>query len=189
MEYLGLLIDSNKMCPDPTKLKELIEWPEELTSKGEVHSILGVFGYQRIYVEDLSKITAPLTQLIKKEAPFVWTLECIEAIRKLKKALINKPVLWQPIMDKQFFLEVDASDYATRVVLFQKDKEGKPHICRYYSKTLNKMEQRYKIYNKELTAMDQMLANWQHLLKGAEVQILIDHKNLTYYWHPHMMQQ
>ena len=187
VEYLGLLIDGDKMRPDPTKLKGLTDWLEELTCKGEVRSTLGVFGYQRIYVEDFSKIATPLLKLIKKEAPFIWTIECTEAIRKLKQALTSKPVLWQPIMDKPFFLEVDASDYATGAVLFQKNKDRKPRICGYHSKTFNETKQCYEIYNKELTAIDQALANWQHLLKGAEVHILTDHKNLTYYQHPHKL--
>ena len=101
--------------------------------------------------------------------------------------LTEEPVLWQPMMNKPFFLEVDASDYATGAVLFQKDMEGKLRICGYHSKTFNKMEQRYEIYDKELTAIDRALANWQHLLKGAEVHILTDHKNLTYYQHPHKL--
>ena len=90
-------------------------------------------------------------------------------------------------MDKPFFLEVDASDYATGAVLFQKDKDGRPRICGYHSKTFNETEQHYEIYDKELTAIDRVLANWQHLLKGAEVHILMDHKNLTYYRHPHKL--
>ena len=80
VEYLGLLIDGDKMRPDPTKLKGLTDWLEELTCKGEVRSTLGVFGYQRIYVEYFSKIATPLLKLIKKEAPFIWTIECTEAI-------------------------------------------------------------------------------------------------------------
>ena len=115
---------------------------------------MGVFGYQRIYVENFSKIAAPLLKLIKKDAPFVWTIKCTEAIRKLKKALTSEPVLWQPIMDKPFFLEVNASDYATGAVLFQKDKDGKPRICGYHSKMFNETEQRYEIYDKELTAIN-----------------------------------
>jgi len=57
-------------------------------------------------------------------------------------------------MEKPFFLEVDTSDYATSMVLFQKDLEGHPRICGYHSKTFNKIEQCYEIYNKELTAID-----------------------------------
>jgi hypothetical protein len=113
VEYLGLLIDGDKIRPDPTKLKGITEWPEVLTSKGEVRSTLGVLEYQRIFIENFSKLAAPLTKLTKKEAQFVWTEECTAAIQNLKKALTREPVLWQPIMNKPFFLEVDASDYAT----------------------------------------------------------------------------
>ena len=82
---------------------------------------------------------------------------------------------------------MDASDYATGAVLFQKDKEGQPQICGYHSKTFNETEQWYEIYNKELMAIDRALANWQHLLKGVEVHILTNHKNLIYYQHPYKL--
>ena len=90
-------------------------------------------------------------------------------------------------MEHPFFLEVDASDYATGAVLFQKDKDRRPRICGYHLKTFNETKQWYKIYDKELTAIDRALANWQHLLKGVEVYILTDHKNLMYYQHPHKL--
>ena len=103
--------------------------------------MLGVFGYQRIFIKHFSKIAAPLTCLTKKEVTFEWTNECTQAIQMLKKMLTEEPVLWQPMMDKPFFLEVDVSDYTTGAVLFQKDKEGKLHICGYHSKTFNETEQ------------------------------------------------
>ena len=69
VDYLGLIIDGDKIHPDPTKLKGLTDWPEVLTSKGEVRSTISIFGYQRIFVENFLKIAAPLTKLLKKEAP------------------------------------------------------------------------------------------------------------------------
>ena len=99
VDYLGLIINGDKIQPDPTKLKGLTDWPEVLASKGEVRSTIGVFGYQRIFVENFSKIVAPLTRLLKKEVPFKWTMECTTAIQKLKQKLTNEPVLWQPQME------------------------------------------------------------------------------------------
>jgi hypothetical protein len=118
VEYLRLLIDRDKIHPNPTKLKGIMEWPEVLTSKGEVCSTLGVLGYQQIFIENFSKLVAPLTRLTKKEAPFVWMEECTKAIQNLKRALTRELALWQLIMDKPFYLEVDASDYATGAILF-----------------------------------------------------------------------
>ncbi len=82
---------------------------------------------------------------------------------------------------------MDASDYATGAVLFQKDKKEHPRIYGYHSKMFNEMEQCYEIYNKELTAIDRVLENWKHLLKGAEIHVLANHKNLMYYQHPHKL--
>ena len=187
VDYLGLIIDGDKIHPALTKLKGLMDWPEVLSSKGEVRSTIRVFGYQRIFVENFSKIAVPLTRLLKKEVPFEWTEEYMMAIQRLKQKLTNEPMLWQPQIEWPFFLEVDVSDYATGTVLFQKDKDRWPQICGYHSKTFNKTEQHYEIYDKELTAIDRALANWQYLLKGVEVHILMDHKNLTYYCHPHKL--
>ena len=184
VEYLGLLIDEERIRPDPAKLAGLAEWPEELHSKAEIRSTIGVFGYQRIFIPGFSQIAAPLTKQLSKKIEFKWTPDCTKAIKRLKEILLSEPVLHQPDVNRPFFLEVDASDYATGAILFQKDKEERPRICGYHSKTFNETEQRYEIYDKELAAIDRALANWQHLLKGSEIHVLTDHKNLTYYRHP-----
>jgi hypothetical protein len=46
VEYLGLIINGDHILPDPKKLARLQDWPRELTKVKEVHSILGVLGYQ-----------------------------------------------------------------------------------------------------------------------------------------------
>ena len=56
VDYLGPIIDGDKIHPDPTKLRGLTDWPEVLSSKGEVRSTIGVFGYQRIFMENFSKL-------------------------------------------------------------------------------------------------------------------------------------
>ena len=93
VDYLGLIIDGDKIHLDLTKLIGLMDWPKVLSSKGEVRSTIGVLGYQRIFVENFSKIPAPLTRLLKKEVPFKWTEECTTAIQRLKQKLTNKPIL------------------------------------------------------------------------------------------------
>ena len=99
VDYLGLIIDRDKICPDLTKLKGLTDWPEVLSSKGEVWSTIRVFGYQRIFVENFSKMAAPLMRLLKKEVPFEWTEECTTAIWKLKQKITNESILWQLQME------------------------------------------------------------------------------------------
>jgi hypothetical protein len=52
---------------------------------------------------------------------------------------------------------VDASDYATDAILFQRDEWGKPKPLGFHSKMLSKEEMNYDIYDKELTAVDRGL--------------------------------
>jgi hypothetical protein len=78
-------------------------------------------------------------------------------------------------------------DYATGAILFQRNEQGKPRPIGYHSKTFSEAKCNYDIYDKELTAVDQGLENWRHLLLGSEVIVHTDHTNLTYYRHPHKL--
>ena len=65
-----------------------------------------------------------------------------------------------PGPEEPFYLETDASAYASGIVLMQKDENGYLHPCRYLSRTFNPMEQRYQIYDRELLALIQALNEW-----------------------------
>jgi len=52
-----------------------------------------------------------------------------------------------------FTIETDASKYASGAVLLQQDTNGDIHPCGYLSKSFNKTERNYKIYNRELLAI------------------------------------
>ena len=47
-------------------------------------------------------------------------------------------------------IEVDVLDYATGGVLFMECEDGKWWLVAFLSKSLNKVEKNYKIYNKEM---------------------------------------
>jgi hypothetical protein len=44
--YLGIIVDGDKLLPDPKKTSALKNWPRVLNTVKEVCSILGVLGYQ-----------------------------------------------------------------------------------------------------------------------------------------------
>lgn len=60
-----------------------------------------------------------MTQLLKKNAPFVWTRECTTAFEAFKQALVTTPILALPNFSKQFTIETDATDYGVSAVLQQ----------------------------------------------------------------------
>ena len=77
-------------------------------------------------------------------------------------------------------MEVDMSDYTMEGVLFIECKNRQQRLVAYLSKSLNKIERNYKIYNREMLAIIRGLENWKHLLKGAKFKFKVwtDHKNL-----------
>ena len=65
-------------------------------------------------------------------------------------------------------MEVDVSDYVIGGVLSIECEDGKWRPVAFFSKSLNKTEKNYKIYNKEMLAVIRELENWKYLLEGAK---------------------
>ena len=60
---------------DPQKVEAILNLKPP-TSVTEIRSFLGLAGYYRKFIEGFSKIVAPLTRLIRKEEPFLWSEAC-----------------------------------------------------------------------------------------------------------------
>jgi len=115
--YLGHLISENGVTPNPNKLSCIKEYPRPLTEK-DVKSFLGLLNYYRRFVDNFTKIAKYLTNLLKKNTPFVWTELCENSFQELKKALMNLPLLVYPNWENgNFNLMTDTSQYAIGVVL------------------------------------------------------------------------
>ena len=182
VEYLGYLISQNKIEMDPKKLAGISDWPTPKNLR-QVRSFLGFGNFYRRFIERFSHTVRPLTALTKKERPFEWTKECEDAFQRLKQRFVEAPVLMMPDQDQPFYLETDASAFASGGVLMQKDPNGHLHPCGYISRTFNETEQRYQIYDRELLALIRALDEWKVYLEGARhtVTVYIDHDNLRYF--------
>jgi len=167
---------------DPKKLAGITDWPEPKTLC-QVQSFLGFGNFYQQFIKSYSTLAKPLTNLTKKDQPFKWSSECQNAFDQLKEHFLSAPVLRMPNPEQPFFLETDASAYATGSVLMQKDKNRNLHPCGYLSQTFNATEQNYPIYDRELFALVRALKGWQVLLEGAPhtVTVYSDHGNLKYF--------
>nr|GEU47142.1 reverse transcriptase domain-containing protein [Tanacetum cinerariifolium] len=72
----------------------------------------GHAGFYHRFIQDFSKIARPMTYLLEKETPFIFSKECNEAFNTLKKKLIEAPILVAPDWDLPFEIMCDASDFA-----------------------------------------------------------------------------
>nr|GEV31762.1 reverse transcriptase [Tanacetum cinerariifolium] len=77
-------------------------------------------GFYRRFIQDFSKIARPMTHLLEKETPFVFSKKCIDAFNTLKKKLTEAPILVVPDWNLPFELMCDANDYAIGAVLGQR---------------------------------------------------------------------
>jgi hypothetical protein len=68
--YLGHIITSRGVKPDEKKVEAVRNFPVPTTQK--LKSFLGLAGYYRRFIPDFSKIAKPLTELLKKNTPYVW---------------------------------------------------------------------------------------------------------------------
>ena len=65
-------------------------------------------------------------------------------------------------------MEVDALDYAMGEVLSMEYENGRQMPVMFFSKSLNKTERNYEIYDKKMLAVIRELENWRHLLEDAK---------------------
>nr|GEY24997.1 reverse transcriptase domain-containing protein [Tanacetum cinerariifolium] len=107
-----------------------------------------------IIAKDLnfSKIARPMTRLLEKYTPFIFSQECVDALQTLKRKLTEAPILIALDWDMPFKLMCDASDFAIGAVLGQRqDKHFKP--IHYASKTMTEAESKYTTTKKEMLAV------------------------------------
>ncbi|GJU02275.1 DNA-directed DNA polymerase [Tanacetum coccineum] len=108
---LGHKISKSGIEVDRAKVDVIAKLPYPTTVKG-VRIFLGHADFYRCFIQDLSKIARPMTHLLEKETPFVFSKDCIDAFQTLKKKLTEAPILVVPDWNLPFELMCDASDFA-----------------------------------------------------------------------------
>nr|GFA35254.1 reverse transcriptase domain-containing protein [Tanacetum cinerariifolium] len=148
---LGHKISKKGIEVDKAKTEVISKLSHPTTVKG-IHSFLGHAGFYLRFIKDFSKISRPMTHLLEKSSPFIFSNKCIQAFRTLKDKLIEAPILIAPNWDQPFELMCDASDYAVGAVLGQRiEKHFRP--IHYASKTMNQAEANYTTIEKEMLAV------------------------------------
>ncbi|GJU82014.1 reverse transcriptase domain-containing protein [Tanacetum coccineum] len=175
---LGHKISKKGIEVDKAKVDVIAMLPHPTTVKG-VRSFLGHAGFYRRFIKDFSKISRPMTHLLKKNTPFIFSDECIQAFETLKKKLTKAPILIAPDWDLPFELMCDASDFAIGAVLGQRhEKHFRP--IHYASKTMTEEESYYTTTEKEMLAMVYAFEKFQSYLILNKSIVYTDHSALKY---------
>nr|GEW21422.1 DNA-directed DNA polymerase [Tanacetum cinerariifolium] len=148
---LGHKISKSGIEVDRAKVDVIAKLPYSTTVK-DVRSFLGHAGFYRRFIQDFSKNARPMTHLLEKETPFVFSKEYVDAFNTLKKKLTEAPILVVLDWNLHFELMCDASEYVIGTVLGQhKTKHFQP--IHYASKTMIEAQIHYTTTEKEMLAV------------------------------------
>ena len=149
-------MSASRVSVNPEKVKAVMSW-ERPKSVFEIRSFLGLARYYKRFVEDFSKITAPMTKLTRKEVKFDWDDRCEEAFQELKRRLTSAPILIVPDRGQRYTVYCDASRPGLRCVLMQSGR-----VVAYGSRQLKNHEQNYPTHDMDLVAVVFTLKIWCH---------------------------
>lgn len=177
IKYLGHILSSEGVRPDPGKIDVLLNWEMPNTVVG-MQQFLGLANYFRKFVPNFSRIAAPLYNLTKKSGDsFQSGEEARLAFQTIKKLLINPPILRYPDPDKPYTVISDASITGCGAILVQDD-----HPVAYYSYRFSGAERNYGTGEQEMLGIIKALMEWRCYLEGCvQLTVVTDHNPLTFF--------
>ena len=101
IEYLRVIISEGQVKMDQAKVHSILNWPTPKTLKN-IQAFLGFCNFYHRFVQDFLAVVHPLSQLTKKDTPFVWGDAQERAFRALITAFTTAPVLALPDHTKPF---------------------------------------------------------------------------------------
>lgn len=204
VKFLGFIVGRGGLRIDPDRSRTVSGWPEP-RSFHEVQVFVGFVNYFRRFIYQFSKVTQPLTDLLKgmkngrKSGPFHMTTEAKEAFKELKARFTEPPVLHHFNPGEPILLITDASGFAVAGILAQvkrvetaKGKVKKQWApIAFHSRKLNIHELRYEVHDQELLAIVECFKEWRHYLQGSThaVRVQTDHNNLRYFFKTKVLNQ
>ncbi len=137
---------------DPEKVSAVTTWPV-LENRKQLRRFLGFASFYQKFIRGYSTMAIPLTTLTSPKVSFRWSLAAEVAFRELKARFTSAPILQLPDPDRQFMVEVDASEVGVGAVLSQRasaDQKLQPCV---FSRRLTPAERNYNIGNWDLLAV------------------------------------
>lgn len=179
IKYLGYLLTEKGVSIDSSRISPILDYARPKSVK-DVRRLLGLAGFYQRFIRSYSRITVPITDLLKKsKKKFVWTEEAEEAFLELKSVLTSAPILANPDFTKPFTIESDASDTAVGAALVQ-ELDGETRVIAYFSKKLSRTQRAYSSVEKECLGVLLAIENFRHYVEGSRFQVVTDARSLLW---------
>ena len=185
VKFLGDEVSVNGIRPLQEKISLVEQLIPPTTLKG-LRSFLGVVGYLRDHIKDLSLIAKPLYDLLKGQGKKPvrrlrsWGPVEQESFDNVIKAVQRAETLAYEDPSAPLVLTTDASLTHAGAVLEQ-NESGQDQGMRplsYYSKAFPHSVKCRSTFNRELTAIHMAFKHFKYRVKGRQLIIRTDHKAL-----------
>ena len=145
---MGHIIDANGLHPSESKVKAIRDAPMP-TNITELKSFLGLLNYYHKFSPDLSTTLAPLHQLLRKDAKWIWSHTQDKAFQQAKSLLQSSSLLLYYDEKKPLILCCDTSPYGLGAVLSHQMENNTEKPFAFTSRTLTTTEKKYSQLEKE----------------------------------------
>ncbi|XP_062707754.1 uncharacterized protein LOC109406092 isoform X1 [Aedes albopictus] len=177
-EYLGYDVKFNSSQPSDRHIESIREFPIPIDRRS-LQRFLGLVNYFRKFISGFNILAAPLYDLLKEDREFVLTRNHLEAVKKLKQALISKPVLriYSPTAETELHTDASSAGYGG-VLLQRQTDDGLMHPIMYFSKKTSPSESKLHSFELETLAIVYCLQRFRIYLFGLRFRILTDCNSL-----------
>lgn len=175
IKIVGYICDADGRHPDTFKALKILDWPEciDVTSP---RAFIGVCVYYRIWIKNSAQAAAPIYHLLKKNTPFIWGKEQVEAMNLLKLSLTTPPALVSLDYTEEagdIILAVDISLEGWGGVLMQ-FVLGKRYPSRYKSGIWSNAEKKYNATKRKCRGVLKALKKVRYWLYGIRFILKTD---------------
>lgn len=173
VDFLGFEVSANGIRPGSKKSEAVSKFPKP-TNQHELRQFLGLSGFFRRFIKDYALIAAPLTDLLKKDAGWVWRASQDQSFSRIKDLLAKRPLLamYDPKLETQ--LHTDACKNGLAGILLQRNCDGIFQPVSYFSRKTTPEEQKYHSFELETLAVIASLHRFRVYLVGIPFTILTD---------------
>ena len=137
VNFFGCLYDANGVHLDPEKVNAVYAFPAP-TNVTELQEFLSMVTYLSPFICGLSTLTAPLQELLRKDADFTWNASYEAACQQVKQAVVSNTTLRYFDPSLPVTIQVNASQVSLGTALLQ---DNKP--VAFTSKALTDAEHRF----------------------------------------------
>lgn len=177
VDYLGFEISKDGIRPGSRKIEAVEKFPVP-ENQHNVRQFLGLASFFRRFIPGFSIIAKPLTNLLKKDAVWIWSAEQENAFRSLQQKLVQKPTLALYCPQAETELHTDACKLGVGGILLQRDENGMFRPVAYFSRQTTPEEQNYCSYDLETLAVVAALQKFRVYLIGVPFKIVTDCNSL-----------